>query len=144
VSQRDKLLFFDVGVRNALLGLHRQRLPATEVGAAFEQWLILQVIYLNRVFEKGWRLSSYRTAGGAEVDLVVERQRDVVGIEIKAGRTVSRRDARGLQSLAETLGRYKPLRRWIAYRGDHPQVFDDGAEVLPYGQVLERLAREAG
>jgi predicted AAA+ superfamily ATPase len=144
VSQRDKLLFFDVGVRNALLGLHRQRLAATEVGAVFEQWLILQVIYLNRIFEKGWRLSSYRTAGGAEVDLVVERQRDVVGIEIKAGRTVSARDARGLQSLAETLGRYKPLRRWIAYRGEHPQVFGDGAEVLPYGQVLERLGSEAG
>jgi hypothetical protein len=102
--------------------------------------MILQVIYLNRILEKGWRLSSYRTAGGAEVDLVIERQRDVVGLEIKAGRNASPRDARGLQSLAETLGRHKPFRRWTAYRGGYPQGFGDGVEVLPYARVLERVA----
>jgi hypothetical protein len=35
-------------------------------------------------------------------------------------------------------------RRWITYRGEHPQLFGDGAEVLPYGHVLERLRSEAG
>jgi hypothetical protein len=35
-----------------------------------------------------WRLSCYRTEGGAEVDLVIERGDDILGVEIKAGRSL--------------------------------------------------------
>lgn len=142
VSQRDKLLFFDVGVRNALLGTHRRPLTLDQRGPVFEQWLILQVVYLARILETGWRLSSYRTPGGAEVDLVVERDRDVVGVEIKAGRTVSPRDARGLASLAEVVGRSRPMRKVIVYCGAHKQRFADGTEVLPYRDFLEWVGSE--
>ncbi len=140
VAQRDKFLFFDIGVRNALLGIHRRPLTPDQKGPAFEQWLILQIIYLNRALRKGWDFSCYRTNAGAEVDLVVEREKDILGLEIKSGRNVSRADGRGLISLEQIIGRYKPLRKWIAYAGDRRQLFDNGVQALPYREALEELA----
>ncbi len=140
VAQRDKFLFFDIGVRNALLGIHRRPLTPDRKGPAFEQWLILQIIYLNRALRKGWDFSSYRTNAGAEVDLVVEREQDILGLEIKSGRNVSRTDGRGLISLEQIIGCYKPLKKWIAYAGDRRQLFDNGVQALPYLEALEELA----
>lgn len=142
VTQRERVLLFDVGVRNALLGLHRRRIGAEQIGSVFEQWAILQVVYLDRALRKGWQLSAYRSEHGAQVDLVVERQDDIVGIELKAGRTVSPRDTRGLRSLAEIAGRHKPFRRWVLYRGERAQRFDDGTQVWPVLDGLRALAAD--
>ncbi len=139
IAQRDKFLFFDIGVRNAILGIHRRPITLEQKGSAFEQWLTLQIIYINRVLRKDWRLSSYRTEGGAEVDLVIERADDILGIEIKSGRNVSRVDCRGLFSLAETVGRYKPVNKWIIYTGDRRQRMENGVHVLPYTEAMEAL-----
>src|SRR5207247_10973064 len=97
--QRERVLLFDVGVRNALLGLHRRPLGPDQVGAIFEQWTMLQVIYLNHALRRGWKLSTYQTEAGAAVDLVVERARDLVATEIKAARQVARADTKRLLSL---------------------------------------------
>ena len=52
VLQRERVLLFDVGVRNALLGIHRRALTADQIGSAFEQWVILQVVHLNHALRK--------------------------------------------------------------------------------------------
>jgi len=134
VLQRERVFLFDVGVRNALLGLHRHPVTQDQVGAAFEHWVILQIVYLNRAQRHGWRLSSYRSEAGAEVDLIVERD-----IEIKAGRSVSVVDTRGLQSLQSLLRARKPLRKWIIYRGPRKQKFENGVEAWPVLEALRAL-----
>ena len=139
LSQRDKFLFFDIGVRNALLGIHRRPIAPDQIGSAFEQWLVLQIIYLNRLLRKDWRLSSYRTNAGAEVDLVIERETDILGIEIKSTRNVARADTRGLLSLVETVRSYKPVRMWVIYSGERRQLLENGVHVLPYLEALEEL-----
>jgi len=101
--------------------------------------LILQIIYLNRALRKGWHLSSYRTEAGAEVDLVIEREDDILGIEVKSGRTISRGDTRGLLSLEQIIGRYKPLRKWIVYGGDRRQLLENDLHIFPYVDALEEL-----
>jgi uncharacterized protein len=138
--QRDRVLLFDVGVRNALLGRHRIPPAADEFGPQFEQWLALELIHLGRALDKGWRLSSYRTEAGAEVDLVIERARDIVGIEIKSGRTLRGQDVRSLHSLGEVAG--ARLVKLVAFRGPRPQRLDGGVEALPYRQLIQRLAEE--
>ncbi|MBI2889724.1 MAG: ATP-binding protein [Nitrospirae bacterium] len=140
LPQRDRFVFFDLGVRNALLGLHRESPGPDRFGPAFEQWMISQVACLNRALRKEWALSSYRTEGGAEVDLVIETEREIIGIEIKSGRTVRPPDLRGLASLAEAVGRYKPVARLVAYRGADTQVFDPSVQVLPYLSLFRELA----
>ena len=113
VSHHEKIILFDVGVRNAILGLHRRPVSADQLGHLFEQWMILQVLYLNRAFKFDWRISSYRTEAGAEVDLVIEREDDIVGLEIKSSKSVNRTDFIGLKSLAETIGTYKPAKNGL-------------------------------
>ena len=139
ISQRDKFLYFDIGVRNAILGIHRRPITLDQRGPTFEQWLTLQIIYLNRLLRKDWRLSSYRTERGAEVDLVIEREDDILGLEIKSGRNISPADCRGLFSLGETVGGYKPVGMWIIYTGNRRQILENGVHVLPYKDALEEL-----
>jgi predicted AAA+ superfamily ATPase len=140
VLQRERVVVFDVGVRNALLALHDRALGADQTGSVFEQWVILQVVYLGRALKKGWKLSSYRSDGGAEVDLVVEGRFGTIGIEVKYGRNVSVRDTRGLVSLAEVTSGTTPLRKWIFYRGERRQRFDNGVEAIPVLEGLYALA----
>lgn len=139
IAQRDKFLFFDIGVRNALLGIHHRPMAPDQKGSSFEQWFILQIIYLNRALRKGWHFSSYRTDAGAEVDLVIEREQDILGIEIKSGRNVSRADSRGLLSLEQVIGRYKTFSKWIVYAGDRRQSLENSVQALPYSDALEEL-----
>lgn len=137
VGQRDRVLLFDVGVRNALLGLHRRPPTADQIGGLFEQWFILQVHALRQLARQGWELSSYRTEGGAEVDLVVETDDRIYGVEIKSGRTVGAQDTRGLESLGEMVGKGKPYTKLVAYTGQTRQRFPSKAEAWPWREVLE-------
>jgi predicted AAA+ superfamily ATPase len=139
VLQRERVLLFDVGVRNALLGLHRQPIGGDQLGSVFEQWVVLQVAYLNRAQRCGWRLSSYRSEAGAEVDLIVDRGEDCIAMEIKASRNVSIVDTRGLQSFESIAPNKKRLRKWIVFRGERRQRFDNGVEAWPVLEALEAL-----
>lgn len=137
VSQRERILLFDVGVRNALLGRHRHPVSADERGGLFEQWFILQIHALRQLSRQGWRLSSYRTEGGAEVDLVVETDDRIYGIEIKSGSKVTVPDTRGLESLGEMIPDSKPYTRLVAFAGSTRQRFPNGAEAWPWPEILE-------
>lgn len=134
VSQRDRVFIFDVGVRNALLGLHRQPLPATELGGVFEQWLILQTLYTMRACHKPWRLSSYRTEAGAEVDLIIDTGRSLLAVECKAGRNVRSGSLGGIRSFFEVA--HKPAKAVVVYQGDRRQRLDARIEAVPFAEFL--------
>lgn len=137
ISQRDRFLFFDVGVRNAILGLHEQRQSPAEAGGLFEQWLILQCLALVRARRKPWTLSSYRTDAGAEVDLVIDQGDRLLAVEIKYGRGAAEGDMRGLRSLEEIA--HKPVAKRLVYRGETRQKFSRGELAVPYQEFLEEL-----
>ena len=138
-TQRDRLLIFDIGVRNALLGLHGRPLSQDQFGPMFEHWLMLQSIYLNRALALGWTISGYRSSAGAEVDLVIETPDELWGVEIKSGHTYRKAFGRGLRSLEGFINGYKPLRKFVVYRGDTPQQ-DNDILVLPYRDFLALFA----
>ncbi len=141
LHQRERLLLFDIGVRNALLGIHRRKLHTQQIGAAFEQWVMLQTIYLNRALRKGWNISTYRTEAGAEVDLIIDRGDDIVAIEIKSGRNVANQDARGLNSFEEVCD--APVKKWILFQGERRQKLPREVLALPVLEGLRRLATMA-
>ncbi len=68
--QRERFIFFDLGVRNAIL--RRFAFSAEEYGRLLEQFLILQTIYANKTLEKNWRVCSYRDDGGIEIDFIID------------------------------------------------------------------------
>ena len=81
-------------------------------------------------------LFHYRTRHGAEVDFVLEVGCDVWGIEVKAGRRVSRRMLSGLSSLENRCDRL--ARRILIFLGERPQRLD-GVDVLPLEDFLRQL-----
>ena len=94
-----KFYYFDPGVKRALertlaIPLH----PGTyDYGRTFEHFVVTQIRHLARYLYPDWRLSYLRTAGDAEIDLVIERPgMPPALIEIKSADQVTERDARVL------------------------------------------------
>ncbi|MCM8775948.1 MAG: AAA family ATPase, partial [Candidatus Omnitrophica bacterium] len=121
VSQRERFVFFDLGVRNALLGIHKSPLSSIEKGRLFEQWILLQIIAFIHAYQKEWHISSFRTDTGIEVDWVLETPSSVIGLECKWGKQVSHHDFNGLRTF-EKFSR-KPLRKIVIYTGTSDQQF---------------------
>ena len=134
VAQKDRYLLFDVGVRNALLKIHRSRMSETERGIIFEQWMILQCLYFIRSFKKDWTLYSYRSDGGAEVDLIIETHKELIAIECKYGKVVTQAQLRGLTSFEEIAD--KPVKKFVVYRGETRQFFNNKVVVEPFLKFL--------
>lgn len=77
-----KVYLRDSGILHALLGIVSLNDLAGHpvVGASWEGWVLEQVAQL---IESQWHLSFYRTASGAEMDIVAERGKRKIGFEIK-------------------------------------------------------------
>lgn len=83
VTSRAKIYLVDNGIRNQLVGDFRAlEERATDVGPLLESWVFTE---LRKVLPEEATLHFWRSASGAEVDFVVARGGDVVGIEVKAG-----------------------------------------------------------
>ncbi len=77
-----KVYLRDSGILHALLGIASLDDLAGHpiVGASWEGWVLEQVAQL---LGAQWQLSFYRTASGAEMDIVAERGKRRIGFEIK-------------------------------------------------------------
>ena len=53
-------------------------------GELFEAFVIQEIFRLNQYLERDFRLSYFRTKGGAEVDLVLSKGRRTILVEIKS------------------------------------------------------------
>ncbi len=138
VSQRDRFIFFDLGVRNALLGGHRRKCSANEQGRLFEQWLILQCMYFIHAHRLPWHVLSYRSEAGAEVDAVVDTGDRFLALECKMGRGVTSSELSGLRSFQSIAD--KKVESFLLFGGERAQVLSDGIEAVPYREfLLERL-----
>lgn len=90
--------FFDIGVRNALARLPLDHsLIHAQKGVLFEHAVILEIIRRVRALNKSYKINFWRTAGGAEVDCVVDMGNTVIPIEIKSSRVISQSDISGLK-----------------------------------------------
>jgi predicted AAA+ superfamily ATPase len=96
-----KIYLRDSGLLHALLGLRNLEDLAGHpvVGASWEGWVLEQIAQL---LPSPWQLSFYRTAAGAEVDVIAERGNKKIGFEIKfsSAPTLSR----GFWSAVDDLG----------------------------------------
>ena len=62
-------------------------------GEAFEHFILLEFIRLGSYFQPDYRFSFMRTAGGVEVDLVIERPgKKLLCIEVKSSDTINASD----------------------------------------------------
>lgn len=132
--QHPRYYFFDVGVLNGALA--NFEVSADRRGNLFEHLCLQMITSEAKGRDEEIRVSVYRTEGGAEVDFIVERGRDIFAIEIKATRTIGSHDLRGIKSFTEYVG--KAVKRMILYLGDHPQEIE-GIEILPFSEGIRSI-----
>ncbi|MBI4352773.1 MAG: ATP-binding protein [Candidatus Omnitrophica bacterium] len=137
VSQRERFIFFDLGVRNALLGIHQNPLSPMEKGPLFEQWVFLQMAAFIHAEKKQWHLSSFRTDTGTEVDWVLDTGNRCIAIECKWGKQVSQHDFGPLRIFEKFSP--KPVLKYIVYNGATVQKFSSSEFAAPFREFLEEV-----
>lgn len=139
VVHRPKVVVTDTGLASYLLGVDPVSLarPTSPIGALFETFVAIE---LRK--QLGWAeieadLYHFRDRSGAEVDLVLEaRDGRVAGIEVKAARTVTPTDFRGLRLLAERLAD-DFVGGVVVYRGNESVRFGERLLAVPAAALWE-------
>ena len=128
-----KYQLVDSGLGAHLLNLDRERLAADEslAGGLFEGFARMELVKQAEWSTTRPEALHFRTRGGArEVDAVLERRGgQVVGVEMKASASLSRRDFRGLETLRDERGD-----AFVA-----GVVIHAGEQTLPFGDRLWAL-----
>lgn len=129
VVKAPKLHLVDSGLAAHALAATPERIgrDPTLLGSLLESFVTMELVKQCSWSMGSPRLYHYRTAKGAEVDLVVEdRGGAIAGVEVKAAATVGARDFRGLRELADAHGE-RFVQGVVLYRGD---------AVVPFGERL--------
>ncbi len=105
-GRRPKVHVFDTGLAAGALGLSAERLAASPIGGAFlESFVLNELVRQATSIDEDLRFSHFRDRSGVEVDIVVERSDgQVFAFEVKAARSVDRKDGRGVMFLRSRLG----------------------------------------
>ncbi|MGH2947056.1 MAG: ATP-binding protein [Solirubrobacteraceae bacterium] len=125
-----KLWLPDSGLACQLVGYGERRFEEDDTpvaGALFENFVASEITKQATWCDADVRLHHFRTAGGREVDLVLEsRDGTIAGIESKLTASVRERDFRGLAHLRDRLG--------DRFRAG--AVVHTGPDTLPFGDRL--------
>ena len=78
LKSSQKIYFYDVGIRNALIGDFRPTASRQDIGGLFENYIVAEFKKRNPGTMYFWR-----TSQGQEVDLVVEKNTELTAVEIK-------------------------------------------------------------
>lgn len=138
-TQKEKVIIFDTGVRNAILKQHRNTFTSTQLGELFEQWIFLQLKALNQYKQFNWDFFYYRDDLKNEVDLIIDTRKKVIAVEIKWGRTLVESHLKGLRFFASNEKRKTVC--YVVYNGPHAQKMDQ-ITILPYSQFLDRALND--
>lgn len=133
--QKEKFLFFDIGVRNGILGIQNNKFETQELGTLFEQWMILQIISFNSYFKKKWNLYYYRDDKKTEIDLLIEAETKVLAIEIKWSEKYRSEWKEPLETFS-TLYLKKPVELVVLYRGLR-KLKDEKVSIVPFQDFLK-------
>jgi predicted AAA+ superfamily ATPase len=95
-----KLYWMDVGLLRQLSGFQSDL-----QGEVFEAMVVAEIIKWIKTAQKSNEIYFYRTRSGLEVDLLIETEKGIIGIEIKSGGKIASRDFRSLKEVALGLSR---------------------------------------
>jgi predicted AAA+ superfamily ATPase len=83
ISKSAKIFFYDTGVRNALIGDFSDLESRIDKGALFENFIISELIKQDSYSEKNFKFYYWRTKQGSEIDVVLEKNDELIGVEVK-------------------------------------------------------------
>ena len=111
ILKAPRFLIFDLGVRHVLADLPlNDSLLKLDAGHIFEQWVLTELYYRCRYLGKQYKLSTWQTSTGAEVDGIIETPDETIPVEIKWTESPSPGDARHIE-------KFLALHRGFGHRG---------------------------
>lgn len=132
-----KLTICDTGLLAYLLGVNEERLAeeSQAFGSLLENFVVMELRKQASWSEIKPHLFHFRTPTGQEVDIVLEgASGQIVGVEVKAGASLSGSDFKGLTALREIAGR-KFRRGVILYTGQETVAFDQDLIAYPLAGI---------
>lgn len=134
IIEAPRMLIFDVGVRHALAELPcNETLLTLDAGRIFEQWVLIELYYRCQYHGPGYRLSTWRTATGAEVDAVIETPRECIPVEVKWTDAPTPQDARHLETFLAQHGDCS-RRGYVICRARRRQQLTPRVQALPWDE----------
>lgn len=139
-----KFFWFDPGVARAAGGLLFDPVDRLWKGTALETLIYHEIRVFNHTRNKNRTIAYYRTAGGSEIDFVIETRKrqasskpHVVCIEVKLAETWQRKWEQPMRSLksSDQIHVEKMLGVYTGRQGYH----FDGLDVFPVLEFLKRL-----
>lgn len=134
-----KLYMTDTGMAMHLAGLDDWRAAERQgrVGDMLETFVAGELKKMLTLSSASTSLWFYRTSDGKEVDFLLERGGQVVGIEVKAGTRLDKRDIAGLAHCRAAF-----RKRWsmgaLLYSGTEAIALDEKTVALPFSAFLGR------
>ncbi len=135
-----KFYFFDVGVCHFITKKSTSDLGPTEIGKALENLIYCELKAFRSYIRPDYEIFYWRTQTGHEVDFVLRDSKgEIIAIEIKATKTPSEPDLKGLRALSNEI----PIKRKILVcRVARARRTDDNCEILPVMKFVDQLWNE--
>ncbi len=133
LQKSPKLFLSDYGMTAHLQGITHSAIQNSHglPGDLVESFVHAELAKHQTWAEQRTQLMHYRTTTGMEVDFVLEnRRKELVGIEVKAAATISKKDFNGLRHLRETTPQ-QFKRGILLYTGEQTVHFDKQLVALP-------------
>lgn len=106
------------------------------LGAIFETWVVNYICQQFATLVVPPNIYHWRTASGAEVDLILEKNGKLYPIEIKCKTNLKKSDLSGLKAFRETYGHHNDIMTGlIIYAGAEPYILDDLTLAIPWSML---------
>jgi len=130
-----KIYFYDTGLACYLLGLRKQEEIKTHFanGLLFENYIITE--YVKNTWNQGNSLSSFfwRDSKGKEIDLLIEKGKQLKIVEIKSAKTISPNFFKGVEYFEKIASEYS-IQKYIVYGGDEMRK-QFNTQILPWNKI---------
>lgn len=134
ISSKKKGYFRDTG-----FACYLQRIESPEslavkpkLGSIFETWVVNNICQQCETLNVPPNFFHWRTAGGAEVDFVLEKAGKLYPIEIKCKTNITKGDLSGIKAFRETYQSNGVMPGLVIYAGSEPYKLDEFTTAIPW------------
>jgi hypothetical protein len=83
IGKTEKVYFYDLGIRNAIINDFSPIEFRNDYGSIFENFAINEIIKLNSYYELNYQPYYWKTKWGSEIDLILQKDTQLYAIEFK-------------------------------------------------------------
>ena len=139
VGKQSKLFMTDSGLMTSILGwnLDQVELDPDRSGKLVETFLFNELAAQVDAGNGRYEMFHYRDREKREIDFIIERDdQALLGIEIKAGSTISGNDFQHLKWFQDNIAINKPFIGIVMYSGEHTGSMGEHLWAVPYSALL--------